>query len=603
MAPRSWQGKVPRSAGQFGLLVLLVGFATHLAQAQAEATAAAGQECISAARCQTSGQEDVWSRRNGTGPGGSACQFGVGCHASPGFAAAGELCSKGRAESQAPYWGQNHHTGTVGSVRKRHERGLPQRTSTAPRCPASPQRGDGPSRLCKRAAEGDLWAAQVVMWEEEAMPSDSVFSAVLQRALQGSTAPSEHAGTPCSSTTRVQPAPPSRPDRILLRSRGLLCRRMFVGARPCPSRLQPFPPPRHLAPVAAPPASTDPYLHPAAVLTAPGSGTGGRCQNWRQGCSEAEWASPRPQCPGQPFPGPCSEASSVHGSAWGCCHDCLWCCRCAFSRRRLRSCCRCSPTASTGVGLHGVSHSAAFGPLTVRVVVHLAPAFCLAGLPSIDASCIQCSVSSLWGRTQCCSVLPSWRFFFSVPRTLSRGILSLGSSFGLCPQICLCQLVLNAVAALFSRRPLSHFDHDFGIVVVTRELWSRASLGYPCVHWPVTMAAATLRHRGWPSLQVAHVPAASVVTASLWVAARPADHLLARTSSRPASGLFGWLVSFVEWIACFGRSFFLLYLLALFRLLLGALPLRRQAPLANTTLRVSRRCLRGAPLLFVLALG
>ena len=149
-------------------------------------------------------------------------------------------------------------------------------------------------------AEDDAWAAQVADWESGNMPTDAQFSAVLQRALAGS-APAPAATVVASPATTTGP-PVVTPKARISTPRSPMPKAAGPAAGSVPaapsSRLQPFPPPRStgLSPALSPVAS-DPYLHPANVLTPPGQvglhNSGGKHRTVRIRSSIKDGAKPQ----------------------------------------------------------------------------------------------------------------------------------------------------------------------------------------------------------------------------------------------------------------------------------------------------------------------
>ena len=162
---------------------------------------------------------------------------------------------------------------------------------------ATTERGCPP---CTQEDE-DVWNAQVAAWESGSSQSDAHLGAVLQRALQVAPPVSEvPLAAPCGPVPGTAVTPPrprlSAPRSPLLQGPGLVPAPASAAGLPS-SRLQPFPPPRSAGPSLSPTAATDPYLHPAGVLTPPGqasvSQSGGRARQVRIRSSVKEGSKPQ----------------------------------------------------------------------------------------------------------------------------------------------------------------------------------------------------------------------------------------------------------------------------------------------------------------------
>ena len=185
---------------------------------------------------------------------------------------ASQWCQYERDIKEAFLKERQRHLDAVAHLEEEIAKALSAQDDARARVRAAAAGGDQAAPAPAEASAGsveDSWEAQVAAWEAEGQPNDAAFGAVLQRALQGATpAPA----TPCVHGPISTPTPHAAVPRSPLPQ--------AASTAPAPqglagsSRLQPFPPPRHAPLVVTPPAATDPYLHPAAVLTPPGPGGG-----------------------------------------------------------------------------------------------------------------------------------------------------------------------------------------------------------------------------------------------------------------------------------------------------------------------------------------
>ena len=119
---------------------------------------------------------------------------------------------------------------------------------------------------------------------------------------------------------------------------------------------------------------------------------------------------------------------------------------------------------------------------------------------------------------------------------------------------------------------------------------------FPAWSWPTV--SGSIRVSGW-DLGLSCKGVGLTDIHSLWPSAWPPGLTLSATPRL----CFWQLNAFPAWLDEFWRSLLLLQLPAMFRLLLMAVPLRRQRPCSNGILRSARAVCRGAPLALVVAIA
>ena len=412
------------------------------------------------------------------------------------------------------------------------------------------------------------------------------------------------------------------------------------------SRLQPFPPPRSVGLPPSPPAATDPYLHPANVLTPPGqasgsqSGSTGANSLFCEGGLQASGASAFAQhFAGRQAEGPGRKACSLFGQPW-------WARACADCRGS-------NPLIASCIGFHGLTVDALRSggqPWILSVSPRLGHAHvgssCSAqsvgmalrepsGLPS--STCSGRKLGPAFAHFACCAA--SWRFFCSpLPDAVAMDFFCNAAPL---PAASLVQHWQRLLEWQFSpvslspslgwARPLSCGTWGLSFVEVFDGLrWPLpvfcqvylcdvCTLSGPCV------AYVWLIGWHWRLVYLCHgnvvgVPIAWHCEALPYDAARcsgrllsPAPQLEDVVGGAHVPGLLGPVVVRLSagrdatvqscWVCidAFVRSFLALHFLVLCRLLFFAVPLRQGCPQRNWMLRRSRRFLRGAPLLLLLA--